>query len=231
MSKKLPKRFYKSVAVEPVGERYCVKLDQYTLKTPGKKALEFTKKAHAERVAQEWDAQTTHIRPELMPCTRLYNVAVERTPETRDAVIAEGVKYAGTDLLCYRDAEGSALSRHQDTHWGPVLSWAETQGMRLRPTASLTAIAQDPVALSRVEAHLSALDDLNLTLAVHYIATLGSAILGLAVVAKHLSAQDAFMLSRLDELWQIDQWGEVDDAKDRADQIEIELVALSDLIG
>lgn len=230
MSKKPAKRFYKTVTVEGQGDRFAVKLDQYTLKTPGKQSLTFARRDHAEHVAMEWDKQVEHIRPELMPCTRLFNVVVERTPETRDSVINEGVKYAGTDLLCYREGGETALSRHQAEHWDPLLEWAEAFGLSLVQTSSIMAITQSDAALDTVRTYLSKLDDLSLTLAVHFISTLGSAVLGLAVIEKHITAKDAFRLSRLDELWQITQWGEVDDAKDRADEIETELVALAGLL-
>lgn len=230
MSKTLAKRFYKTVSVEAHGESFIVKLDQYTLKTPGKKALIFARREHAEHVAKEWDAQIETIRPEFMPCTRLFNVAVERTPGTRDDVIREGVKYAGTDLLCYREGRETALSRHQSEHWDPLLDWANGLGISLKPTASIIAIEQADEALDAVRACLSKLDDLRLTLAVHFIATLGSAVLGVAVIKHHITAKEAFRLSRLDALWQITQWGEVDDAKERADEIETELIALANLI-
>ena len=230
MSKKLAKRFYKTVSVEAQGKSFIVKLDQYTLKTPGKKTLTFARRDHAEYVAKEWESQIETIRPESMPCTRLFNVAVERTPDTRNDVIREGVKYAGTDLLCYREGGETALSRHQSEHWDPLLDWANGLGISLKPTASFIAIEQTDEALHAVRACLSKLDDLRLTLAVHFIATLGSAVLGLAVIKQHISAKEAFRLSRLDELWQIMQWGEVDDAKDRADEIEAELIALETLV-
>ena len=230
MSKKLSKRFYKTVSVEAEGAGFVVKLDQYTLRTPGKKPLVFTRKDHAQYVADEWDAQVENVRPETMSCTRLYNVVVERTPETREAVIGEGVKYTSTDVICYREGGGTALSRYQTEQWDPILKWANDFGIELASTDSLIATDAAPSTLVFLKTYLEKRDDLNLTLAVHFIATLGSVVLGIAVLEKHLSAKEAFRLSRLDELWQIAQWGEVDDAKDRADEIEAELVALARLL-
>ncbi len=236
MSRKLKTRFYKTVSVERALKSgreggFIVKLDQYTLKTPGKKSLIFSSAAHAHLVADEWAAQGTHVKPETMPCTRLYNVAIERTPENREAVIAEGVKYTGTDVVCYREGGGTALSRRQAEQWDPILEWAKGIGFALKPTDSLTVPHVLPETLKAVESYLSKLEDLNLTLTVHFISTLGSVVLGVAVVEKHLTAKTAFQYSRLDALWQISQWGEVDDAKDRADMIEAELIALEKLLS
>jgi chaperone required for assembly of F1-ATPase len=46
----------------------------------------------------------------------------------------------------------------------------------------------------------------------------GSLILGLAVFDGFVSAETAWNLSRLDEEWQIEQWGQDDEAKEVAGQ-------------
>ena len=106
MAKQLNKRFYKTVSVAPEGDGFVVKLDQYTLKTPAKKAsdkktLLLPSERLAELVASEWDGQGDRIDPISMPITRLLNVAIARTPETREELVAEARKYAGTDCLLY----------------------------------------------------------------------------------------------------------------------------------
>ena len=93
MAKALSKRFYKTVSVVPERDGFVVKLDQYSLKTPAKKSsdkktLLLPNECLAELVASEWDAQGDKIDPISMPITRLLNVAIARTPETRDELIA-----------------------------------------------------------------------------------------------------------------------------------------------
>ena len=60
MAKALNKRFYKTVSVEEAEGGFVIKLDQYTLKTPAKKAsdkktLLLPSERLAELVASEWD--------------------------------------------------------------------------------------------------------------------------------------------------------------------------------
>jgi len=78
-----------------------------------------------------------------MPGTRLLNVAVEQTPENRDALVAEARKYAGTDVLCYREGEVRLHAEEQAAKWDPILGWAAKQGVALKSTDTLTAIEQD----------------------------------------------------------------------------------------
>ena len=230
MSKRHPKRFYKEVDTTEVDGAFHVLLDGRTLKTPGKATLVAPTLRVAECVASEWNAQQEHIRPETMPVTRLLNVAIELTPNNRPKLLDEARSYASTDLLCYRDAP-SALSRHQAENWDPVLLWAKDRGIELRAEASILAIEQTPSSLDMVREFADTLDDLSLTLFVHFTAVFGSAILALAVMENHLTGSRAFELSRLDSNWQIAHWGEDEEAKEAADAVAIEVKALCKILG
>ena len=102
MSAALPKRFYKDVTVGYCEEGWQILLDGRAVKTPGKLALICPREDIARQIAAEWDAQTDDINPAIMPLTRLLSVAIERTPDQREALIAEARRYAGSDVLCYR---------------------------------------------------------------------------------------------------------------------------------
>ena len=235
MAKALNKRFYKTVSVAPEGDGFVVKLDQYTLKTPAKKAsdkktLLLSTKRVADLVAGEWEAQGDKIDPRTMPVTRLLNVAIARTPETREELVAEARKYAGTDLLCYRSAETRLYLEHQAENWDPLLAWAVGQGVKLTTTEGLEVIAQPEASLDAVAAYASELDDIALTLFVHLLSIFGSAVLGMAVMEGHLTGEAAFTQSRLDELWQIKYWGQDEIAQERTEAMRAEITALCRLL-
>lgn len=224
------KRFYSKVTVDAQKGGYVILLDGRILKTPKKQQLIIDQESRAKLVAAEWDAQDNEINPSLMPCTRLMNVAVEQTPTRRDDLIAETRRYAGTDLLCYRAVSPSDLVKRQAEQWEPVLAWAAELGVRLKSVSGIMAITQDNTSLDAMADHARKFDNVDLTLLVHFISVFGSAILGLAVMKKHLTASQAFELSRLDEAYQIEQWGEDEEAKDRTADIRRETLALSELI-
>lgn len=230
MAKKFAKRFYKDVSVAQGEGGWIVQLDGRTLKTPGKITLLIPQEKAAQLIAAEWDAQTEFIRPETMPVTRLLNVAVEQTPDNRDALIAEARKYAGTDVLCYREGEVRLHHEEQAAKWNPILAWAAEQGVALIITDSLIAIEQDEGALDAVAKFASGLKNMPLTLFVHLVAVYGSAVLAMAVMKTHVTGEDAYELSRLDELWQIKYWGEDEEAKERSESIRAEVIALCELL-
>lgn len=230
MAKKVAKRFYKEVSTKAVEDGWHILLDGRTLKTPGKIILLVPSEKAAQLIAAEWDAQVEHIRPETMPVTRLLNVAVEQTPENRETLIAEARKYAGTDVLCYREGEARLHAEEQATKWDPVLEWAAMQGVALETTDSLMAIPQDEAALDAVADFAKTLPNMELTLFVHLVAVFGSAVLAKAVLKNHLTGEEAYELSRLDEIWQIKYWGEDEEAKERTETIRAEVKTLCKLL-
>ncbi|MES1204181.1 MAG: ATP12 family protein, partial [Pseudomonadota bacterium] len=66
-----PRRFYKDVAVRDVDGAFAVTLDGREIKTPGGAALRVPRRALAQGIAVEWEAQTKQIVPATMPFTRV----------------------------------------------------------------------------------------------------------------------------------------------------------------
>lgn len=207
-SKRLNKRFYKSVTIDGVGTEWRILLDGMQLRTPGKVRLVVPTKSLAEKIAGEWEAQTEKVNPSVMPVTRLVNVAVEQTPDRRDDLVAEARRYAETDLVCYRAPNPRILQERQAAAWDRWQIWAAERGVKLHSTESLQAIAQPNESLAQVEKFATSLDNIHLTLFVHLVAVFGSVILAMAVMERELTAVQAFGISRVDALYQIELWGE-----------------------
>ena len=108
--RQLPKRFYKKASVGSGKDRqFPVLLDGRPVKTPKKIALQLPTKALAEAVAAEWQAQAQRIDPTLMPLTRLANTTLDAVTGQEVEVRADVVRYAGSDLICYRAEQPQSL--------------------------------------------------------------------------------------------------------------------------
>ena len=208
MAKRLAKRFYGSVTVESLGDGWAVFLDGMQLRTPGKLKLALPTKPLADRVAAEWDAQIDRIDPSVMPVTRLVNVAAEQTPPRRQDLVDEAVRYAQTDLVCYRADQPRILKERQAAAWDKWRDWAAGQGVDLNVAFSVAAIPQPEASCLAVRTYAQSLDDLPLTLFVHLIAVYGSVVLALAVMKHALSPAEGFDLSRVDYTYQRELWGD-----------------------
>ncbi len=227
----MAKRFYKQVTIQASGDAYAILLDGRVLKTPGKQALVIPHQFQAKLVAAEWQAQGDDIVPDSMPCTRLMNVACELTPSRRPELVAEFNSYCNTDLLCFRSSAPQDLAKRQDDIWQSVLDWAAvSNGIALLVTTSLKTPAHPKSTLLATSAYAQKLDDVDLTLLLHFTASFGSGILALALLEGYLDVCSAIEASRLDEIYQNERWGSDEEAEARAQNIGIELTALAGLI-
>jgi chaperone required for assembly of F1-ATPase len=205
-----PRRFWKAASVGPQGEAgFTIQLDGRPALTPQRAQLALPTRAAAELVAQEWDAVGKHLDLATMPLTRLAFTAIDRVHQAREAVADEVARFAAADALCYFAETPSSLVERQVEKWIPVLDWAERDlGLTFERGAGIRHTPQPEATVARVRDLALALDDFALTAFVWVTSIFGSAILALALQRGELDATTAFDLSRLDEIFQAEQWGE-----------------------
>ncbi len=216
MKKPLPKRFYKSVAVDAASGAHVIVLDGRRAHTPGKRPLMAPSLTLAERMADEWRAQKDVIDPGTMPLTTLTCTTLDAVAGREEVVAADIVRYAGSDLLCYRADTPAKLVARQAAAWDPVLQWARTAlGAEFTVTTGLMHVTQPPAAQNAIAAAIKDHDAFPLA-ALHVLTTImGSAVLAVAVGRKHLALHDAWAAAHVDEDWQIEQWGSDSEAEAR----------------
>lgn len=210
----MPKRFYKTATVSVGDDGFAVELDGRMIKTPAKAALKLPTKALAQVIADEWMAQGETLDLQAMTLTRLANVAIDRTPQTREELAEELSRYAGTDVTCYLAETPAELQARQEAAWGPWRVWAGRElGVVLVPVIGLIASPQPQASLDAVRDHALALDDFRLTALTWGCSLFGSAVLALAVEQNALKADAALRASCVDEDWQIEHWGADEEAE------------------
>jgi chaperone required for assembly of F1-ATPase len=203
------RRFYKAVEVREADGRHALMLDGRGARTPGRNPLVAPSRALMLEVAAEWDRQHETIDPAGMPLTRLLNSAIDGVAHTMAETRADILRYAGSDLLCYRAEEPEDLVERQAHAFDPVLCWAaETLGARFNVTAGVMHVAQPHAALAAISAALDAYDDPAALAALSVMTTLtGSALLALAVARGFLSPEAAWRAAHVDEDFQVERWG------------------------
>lgn len=211
-----PRRFYKTVEVEPEEGGFAVRLDGRPVRTPKGGRLVLPTKALAELVAGEWRAQGEFLEIAEMHATRLANTAIEQIPAAREATADAVASYAASDLICYFAEEPAALVERQRAHWEPVLARIEAEAkVGFVRAAGIIHQEQPAETIDEIRQIALALDDFRLAGLAFGAALFGSAILGLALQRGWLSGDGAFELSRLDEIWQQEKWGVDEEAAER----------------
>ena len=205
------KRFYKHTGVDEGEGGFRILLDGKPMRTPAKAVLVVPTRALAEAIAAEWAGvpDKAEINAAHLPLTRLAATGVDRVVARRADVIADTAKYAGSDLLCYRATAPESLVRLQQELWQPLLDWAaERHGARLVTADGIGFVEQPEEAKSRLHEAVSAHGDLALSALYNLTHTAGSVVIGLAVSERRLEAAAAFAAAQMDELYQVDRWGD-----------------------
>ena len=222
-----PRKFYAAAAPGAVEGSYSVLLDSRPAKTPGGKPLTLPAHGLAELLAAEWDAQTEVIAFGDMPATRLAFTVIDHIPAARAGVAEEVATYAGSDMLCYLAEAPRELAERQQAAWGPIRDWAGAElDLRFQPVTGVIHKAQPSDTLAGVHLIAIGLDDFALGALAHATSLFGSAILALALQRGRLTGQEAFDLSRLDEVFQEEQWGVDDEAAVRTARMRAEAATL-----
>lgn len=207
------KRFWKEATVAEGEGGFAVLLDGRAVKTPAKAPLVLPTRAMAEAVAAEWQAQGEKIDPLSMPVTRSANAALDKVRAQHAEVAALIAAYGETDLLCYRAEAPEALVARQAAGWDQWLDWAAARyGARLTVTKGVVPVPQPEAALAALAARVAACDAWELAALHDLVGITGSLVLGLAVAEGQLDAEAAWALSRIDDDWQIEQWGDDEEA-------------------
>lgn len=225
------KRFYRSAEAAETEGGFGVQLDSRPVRTPAKNLLTLPNRDLAEAIAGEWAAQGNEIVPAGMPLTALASTALDHVGPNRDEVIEITAAYGRTDLLCYRAERPTALVERQAVSWDPVLAWfAERHGVRLETTAGIVHRAQAAEAILAMDRIVAGHDDWRLAALSLATARLGSLVLALGLIGDRYDPAEVMALAHIDEDFQIERWGEDDEALARRAGIAAEVATARRLV-
>ena len=232
MARKHARRFYEHVAVSACEDGYAITLDERSVNTPGGTKLILPGEALANAVAGEWEVQGEMITPESMPFMGLSSTAIDRVGPRRSEIDVQVIKYAESDLLCYRADSPPELVARQAEKWHPLIGWAEDiYDVEFVVTTGINPVLQPQPTLRAMEKALGVLDDFELTALATVTELTGSLVLGLALLAGRIGADQAFNLSQLDEMFQAETWGEDQEAAARRGTILEDIHSASNFLS
>jgi chaperone required for assembly of F1-ATPase len=216
------KRFYTKAGIGEHGGGFALLLDGRLAKTPGTAALVLPTLAAAEAIAAEWEAQKAEVDRPSMPLTRIANTAIDGVALSMEAVVDEIVKYAETDLVCYRASGPESLVRAEAEAWDPILAFAAS---RLRAhficTKGIGYIGQPAAAIAAIRAKVEQVARRGQTApfalaSLSVMTTLtGSVLIALALAEGAISLEEAWRAAHVDEDFEIRLWGMDEEAMQR----------------
>jgi chaperone required for assembly of F1-ATPase len=214
MRKALPRRFYTDVSLLVTDDGVALQLDGKTARTPARKPLVIANATIANALMHEWNAQLDIIDPAAMPLTRLINAALDGVARDVEAVRAEIVRYAASDLICYRADTPQELVALQSSAWDPLMEWAHGElDAPLKFGRGIIHVSQPKEVTDAITRAVAMIEAPLRLAALSTVTTLtGSTIIALALAHGRLSANETWLAAHVDEDYQARVWGADDEA-------------------
>jgi chaperone required for assembly of F1-ATPase len=226
------KRFYAHAEAAAFESEFAVLLDGRPVLTPAKARLALPNLAAAQAVAAEWEAQDDKINPTTLPLTRILNAALDGVAKATSEVVAEIVKYAGSDLVCYRAGEPVGLVKAQSEAWDPILTFIEADvGARFICAEGIIHVTQPASSLAAIQAKIVRMTDMEVGGAIalaclNVMTTLtGSALIAVTLASNAITLEQAWSVAHVDEDFQMRLWGADSEAMTRRAQRFAEMTA------
>ena len=218
------KRFWDTVTAQSGALGHTILLDGKPMNLPTGTRLLVGPPVLAEAIAEEWRQAGGGKGGEMSfndtPLTRLAGTAQERIAPNPLPTIDAIALYGESDLLCYRAPSPRPLVDLQVRDWQPWLDWAAlTYNAPLRVGEGIGYVRQHKDSIAALRRAVAAQDAYALAGLGILVPSLSSLVLGLAVVAGSLDADAAHRLGALEELFEVDQWGDDVDGAARRDSV------------
>nr|XP_054111649.1 ATP synthase mitochondrial F1 complex assembly factor 2 isoform X3 [Callithrix jacchus] len=199
------KRFYQNVSITQGEGGFEINLDHRKLKTPQAKLFTVPSEALAIAVATEWDSQQDTIKYYTMHLTTLCNTSLDNpTQRNKDQLIRAAVKFLDTDTICYRVEEPETLVELQRNEWDPIIEWAEKRyGVEISSSTSIMGPSIPAKTREVLVSHLASYNTWALQGIEFVAAQLKSMVLTLGLIDLRLTVEQAVLLSRLEEEYQV----------------------------
>lgn len=148
-----------------------------------------------------------------MPLMSLAATAIDQ-PRPRPEIVQTLMRYIPTDSILCRHTHGS-FATEQNKHFDPVLSWInENVGLKLQPTSSIFGVGLSPQEVDKMREYLEKLDKWEMAAVEQLAGACKSVFIGLAAAKGMVGVEEAMLLGRLEEEYQIADWGLVEGGHD-----------------
>lgn len=150
--------------------------------------------------------------------------AEEEVKKNRQEIIGKLLRFSMTDMLLFW-GENKDLMERQQKLWGPILEWAQQSlEIRLKTTQGIDVPEQDQHTGDRMKLFLESLSDKELVAFFKVALNMRSVLLAAALVKGRINAGEAFEAAYVEELWQSENWGVVEEAERKRGELRQELI-------
>lgn len=213
------KRFYNTAhhALQD-NHHYYFYLDNKPIKTPTGTLMSTPSLKKADAVVAEWHAQADNIIPQTMPITQYLNSVIDKIIPNHASIIEQLLSYADNDCIFYfTHNTDTDLYKNQTEYWLPIIHHFEKYyAVNLNYGSDLILNNQSDIFKNHLQDFFKFLPHEELAGLYTLITIFGSVLLGLYAYQKYINYDTALFYSRLEEDYNIKNWGlDLDSEKNR----------------
>jgi chaperone required for assembly of F1-ATPase len=158
------------------------------------------------------------------------DAALADIAENREIIIGRLIDFSMTDMLLFWGIN-KELAERQKQLWQPILDWMQDEiNVKFITTSGLDVPRQDDIIVSQMRLFLKGLNDKQLLAFFKAALNMRSVLLAAALVKGRLTADAAFEAAFVEEIWQAENWGVVDEAESRRNDLKKELVEIENFL-
>jgi chaperone required for assembly of F1-ATPase len=210
--------------------------------TPAKNRFALPTAALKDAIEKEWNCHPAFIAgsgkdkdripqqvrydKNKMPLTAIAYTAIDKIAASKSDIVEVLMVYVDSDTLTYRATGSEELTKQQEEKWGAVLKWAAQRfDAAWATTSGVMPVEQSPLLHKAIERYLGSLNEWQLSAFCVLSSGFSSLVLAIAVFENHLTAAEAFALSRLEEEAQAEKWGRDAEVEARVRKMQEEIIA------
>lgn len=223
-----PRRFYTKAEAGTAPGGHVVRLDGKILKTALGRNLLLSSFSLAEEIAREWESQKEYIQLSNMPFTQLAYTLFDKVEDARQLIIDEIMKYAASDLACYRATHPEDLLLRQKKNWDPLLSFLKEEfEINFKTIQGIQYLRQPEEGLKKFKELMEKLSAPEVTSMQAVTSLIASAVISFALIKEKVTADECFAAATVDERFQMEKWGVDAEAEKKQARLkeEIEIAA------
>lgn len=214
------KRFYDDVDCVEDGKQdgggFLITLDGRKLKTAKGLTMRVPTESLGRAIAAEWARQDKSLEPESMPIYGLSSISLQINGHSRALSEEHIMGYLETDTTCVRVTEQENLPLHlkQKDILDPIVEWFSNEFAPMETSTGLFIPEVSSETQDVVREAVKELSDWELAALERATRTCKSLVLGLSLIRRHITAEQALNASRLEEDHQIENWGMLENGHD-----------------
>ena len=212
--------------IKKVDNSYEILLNKKKIMTPAGNVLKIPTSNMANIILKDVKKDKGNKQVSALKIT---NTAIDQISKNKKEYISNIVNSIHSDTICFFALDQEGLYKEQKKLWMPLIIWMKKfYKLDIKYSSNLKLVQQNKKDIENLTNLINRYNIFELSALITLIKLTNSLVIPLALFESKISANIAFKLSSLEELYQASLWGKDKEAFDRLDSIKLDIKSVKD---